>query len=178
MFLLGTLETGGSETKFVRLARRLSEAGMPVHVGYLDSPDTLLSELKDVNVVSLHRRGKWSIHAYQNLASYIARHKISTVVSVNLYPLSYAIPMSILQRERNLNVIVSINTSEILSRREEAFMHIYRPMIRRCGRIVFGSERQRQRWLEKYRLPGDRSTVIYNGVDGSFYDNKDSSDRL
>ena len=45
MFLLGTLETGGSEAKFVRLARRLTEEGRSIHVAYFGPPDTLLPKL-------------------------------------------------------------------------------------------------------------------------------------
>ena len=170
LFLLGTLETGGSEAKFVRLAQRLTRKGHSIHVAYLGPPETLLENLESVHSVNLGRKGKWSLRAFRALSAYVERHCISSIVTVNVYPLSYAVPLNIFRRKSKVSVIASINTSEILSPRERAFMRIYVPLLKRCEQIIFGSERQAQDWLKIYGLPEQRSQVIYNGVDAKVFD--------
>lgn len=170
LFLLGNLHAGGSESKFVRLARRLTSAGKSVHVAYLNPPETLLPKLAGIRVVDLQRKGKWSLGAYRRLANYAVRNTIRSIVCVNFYPLVYAVPFAVLRPTAGIRLIVSINTSEFPSARERAFMRIYAPLIRRCHRIVFGSARQQTDWIRRYNLPERRSRVIYNGVDGAFFD--------
>jgi glycosyltransferase involved in cell wall biosynthesis len=45
----------------------------------------------------------------------------------------------------------------------------YAPFLRRCDRLVYGCHAQQALWTMKYRLPAERSTYIYNGVDTSFF---------
>ena len=170
MFLLGTLERGGSETKLVRLANRLTMQDRSVHVAYLGPPETLLPSLEEVPTVHLGRKGKWSLRAFRKLSSYVKDHSISSVVTANPYPLSYAVPLVCLADKPAPKVIASINTSEIQSEKERAFMRVYALLLRRCHRIVFGAKRQFSDWVASYRLPGERARVIYNGVDGSYFD--------
>ena len=112
LFLLSTLEIGGSETKFANLAARMTEEGFPVHVAYLQPPEELKSRLAKVPLIHLKRKGKWSIKAFNALSKYVDRENISTIVSVNPYPLSYAVPLALFRRSRPLAVVASINTSE------------------------------------------------------------------
>ena len=170
LFLLGTLETGGSEAKFVRLAQRLKKQQKSIHVAYLGPPENLLPGLEGIPVVNLGRRGKWSLRAYRALSRYVEEHSIVSIVAVNFYPLAYAIPLIVLRPTSVAQVVVSVNTSEIQSSRERLFMRVYVPLLKRCEQIIFGSKRQQQDWLRMYGLPEARSSVIYNGVDGSYFD--------
>ena len=170
LFLFGTLGIGGSENKFVALANRLKSSKYPVHVAYLREPETLRTRLKNIPVVHLEQRGKWSIHACRILLRYIRSHQIRTVITVNFYPLCYAIPIALLWRKLDLRVIASINTSILSSPRELALMWLYGFLFRRCDHVVFGSESQRRMWSEQHHIPEKKSTVIYNGVDASVFD--------
>jgi glycosyltransferase involved in cell wall biosynthesis len=170
LFLLGTLEIGGSETKFVNMAVRLRKMGLPVHVAYLRPPEELKQKLVEVPLVHLGRNGKWSAKAFRNLSRYVVQERIATIVTVNPYPLSYAVPLAIVRRGSQLRVIASINTSDYLSARERRFMLLFATLLRRCAVIVFGARSQQQNWLQEYRLPQDRSCVIHNGVDSSVFD--------
>jgi len=168
LFFLGTLEIGGSETKFVSLARRLYEAGLPVHVAYLRGPEDLLPRLSGIPHVHLEQRGKWSIAAYRALRDYVSRHGIAAIVTVNPYPLNYAAIPSF-RNSLPARVIASINTSEFLSRKEQLLMLHYKRLLRRCDHIVFGSIQQRELWTSRYGLDANRSSVIFNGVDSTYF---------
>jgi glycosyltransferase involved in cell wall biosynthesis len=170
MFLLGTLEQGGTESKFVRLVNRLTKQGKSVHVAYLGGPETLLPSLGSIPTVNLERKGKWSLRAYRKLSNYVDEHAISSIVTANLYPLCYAVPLVFFRRSTTPSIIASINTSEMLSARDRAFMIVYVPLLNRCEQIVFGAEKQLNDWMTSYKLPIDRAEVIYNGVDGDFFD--------
>ena len=169
LILMGTLEIGGSESKFVSLSRRLHAAGRNVHVGYLRGPFSLLSRLGDVPNVHFEQQGKWSLHAYRGLRRYVRDNNIATIVTVNPYPLAYACFGTLTNGASRVRVVASINTSEILSRREQHFMRLYSILLRRCGHIVFGSRRQQELWVTRYKLASAQSSVIYNGVDSRYF---------
>jgi len=169
LILMGTLEIGGSESKFVSLSRRLHAAGKNIHVGYLRGPFSLLSRLADVPNVHFEQQGKWSLRAYRALRRYVHANRIATIVTVNPYPLAYACFGTLNNGASPVRVVASINTSEILSRREQRFMRLYSILLRRCGHIVFGSRRQQERWVARYKLVSTRSSVIYNGVDSRYF---------
>ena len=170
LILLGTLERGGSETKFAGLATRLRRAGHDVHVAYFEPPEDLLPALKDVPTICLQRHGKWSLRAFRRMREYVSRNSIGTIVAVNFYPLAYAVPLAMSRNYRDLVVISSINTSELASARERIFMHLYRWLLRSCDQIVFGSQSQRDIWIARYGLAAERSSVIYNGVNPDVFD--------
>jgi glycosyltransferase involved in cell wall biosynthesis len=164
-FLLGNLTDGGSETKTVRMANRFAEAGHDVHLVYLGAPHTLRPQINDnVAVEFLDRRGKFSIRAYRKLKTYVRDNEIETVVCINHYPLIYGWPVCRFGG-RSRRCIAAMNTYEFTELRDKFFMLIYGFILRRCDRVVFGSKAQQDLWLDKYRLPHEKSVVIYNGVD-------------
>jgi glycosyltransferase involved in cell wall biosynthesis len=169
LFLLGTLEIGGSETKFVALASRLRRAGWPVHVAYLREPADLLGRLKDVPCVHLRQTGKWSKKSYHRLREYVAVNGIRSVVTVNPYPLTYAVTGRYDDADPQPRIIASINTSEFLSFRDRLFMLLYSRLLRRCDAVVFGSQRQMNSWITRYGLNKQKACVIYNGVDSRHF---------
>jgi len=48
-------------------------------------------------------------------------------------------------------------------------MLVYSPLLRRATGMVFGCEFQRSRWVSRYSLPRSKTSVIYNGVDSSYF---------
>jgi glycosyltransferase involved in cell wall biosynthesis len=175
-FLLGNLTDGGSETKTVRMANRMSSSGHDVHVIYLGAPHTLRPAIEDsVSVEFLDRRGKFSFRALRKLNSYVSGNEIDTVFCINHPPLIYGWPICSFGNHK-CRCIGAMNTYEFTSLRDRFFMLIYAFILRRCDRVVFGSEAQQQLWTRKYRLRADSSKVIYNGVDVEFFGNPGASD--
>ena len=169
VFLLGNLTDGGSETKTVGLANRLSQSGVDVHIVYLGAPHTLRSAISEnVAVKFLDRRGKYSIGAYRALKSYVNSNDIESVFCINYYPLIYGWPVCRFGTGR-IRCIGAVNTFEFTSLRDRFFMLIYAYILRRCDLVVFGSQAQQRLWLDKYRLRLDKSVLIYNGVDAEHF---------
>jgi glycosyltransferase involved in cell wall biosynthesis len=170
LFLLSSLIVGGSERKAVALANALKARGWQVHVAYLDasqrSPATLLGQLdRGIPVECLQRQGYYSPAAAARLFRYIKAHAIGTVACMNLYPLVYAAPLMALPGMRSVRWLALVNTTEPRKTGLGSFMFLYRPVLRRVDRVVFGALHQQRLWVEACRLDPARVTHVYNGTD-------------
>ncbi len=168
IFLLGTLERGGSETKFVRLAGRLHDAGWPVHVAWLGGSEALLDELHpDVPRHALRRESSLSPGALMRLRKAGTSSKAGSIVCVNFFPMIYGWAF---QRTTRLpQLLASINTTDLRGTREARFMALYAPLLRRMNHVVFGSKRQQAQWQNEFRIRPEACRVVYNGVDSVRY---------
>ena len=167
LFVVSTLIVAGSEQKTVRVVNALKRRGWNVHLAYLNPPETLLPELdRDVAVTCLDRRGKFSFKAARNLRNYISANSIAQVKCINLYPVLYVFAAFGFRRSRNRPpVTLMINTTEHANMLEKLQMVLYRPLMKRIERIVFGCKAQLELWRERYKLDDKKCFVIYNGVD-------------
>ncbi len=164
LFVLGTLEVGGSETKIVSIANALNRQGFPIGIAYLNPPETLLERIDaDVPVYNLQRRSKYSTNSLRRLRR-LADKDYDTLVSINFYPVLYVLPAARHRRPKRGRAVAMVNTTEFVDG-QWIWGHLYAPFLRRCDRIVFGCEAQLQTWTRKYRLSAERSSFIYNGVD-------------
>jgi len=168
MFLVNSLNVGGSERKTVRLANALAAGEHQVVLAYLDSPETLLSEVHPaVATVNLHRHGKFSMRSLRRLATVVRERNVATLVGMNLYPALYAVAAGWLCRNLSVRVAACVNTTEFATRKEQLQMLLYRHVLRRADLVVFGAECQRRLWCSRYGLDASahKATVLYNGVD-------------
>ena len=168
LFLLSTLEVGGSESKVVRIANALARTGSLTEIAYLNPPANLCDQIDAcIRVTHLRRRGKYSLAAVRRLMSLI-RARDYVLVAVNLYPLLYAIPAAKYLTARKMRVIGLINIAAE-THNLNVLGRIYAPFLRRCDRIVFGSESQLRQWTSRFQLPLERCECIHNGVDHTYF---------
>ena len=166
LFLLRNLNVGGSERKTVRVVNQLRRQGREVELAYLRMPDILLPQIDSgVPVTFLGEPGRLSPRVLWRLIRLVRQRRIGTIVTINPYPLLYAVPTSWSRALADVRAVSSVNTSDFMARPGFDHMKIYGPLMRRVGAIVFGSHRQRGDWIARYRLADTHSTVIYNGVD-------------
>ena len=176
LFLLSTLRVGGSERKTVLIANELWSKGYPVHVAYLNEPDTLVSLLDpDIPLACLNRKGKFSPGAMFRLRRYIRSNSIGAIFCINLYPMLYALPLAALWRDASLKCSVFINTTDFPGAKGERQMMIYAPMLRRVDKLIFGCRQQEDMWTKKYKIDRSKSLYIYNGVDTRKFSVKSNS---
>jgi len=169
MFVLNSLNTGGSERKTLRVANGLSRDGWDVHVCYLNPPHDLGSELDSgIECFCLNRSGKLDIKAVKRLRAYLLERNINRVWAVNLYPALYVF-LAMLGRRDAAKAWVFVNTTEFHSRKERFQMLLYAPVLRASHGVVFGCEMQRRYWSKIYRIAKSKASVIYNGVDPDYF---------
>lgn len=168
LFVLNSLEVGGSETKIIRVANELARSGFAVELAYLNPPETMLGMIDPaVPVTRLDRRGKYSFSSLRRLRTLVG-HERQTVVAVNKYPLLYVIPAVKWRKLSNVNAVGLVNTDDLVGK-ERLYGKLFARFLRQCDQIVFGCMAQRRHWVKKYGLPLERSQVIYNGVDHELY---------
>jgi glycosyltransferase involved in cell wall biosynthesis len=167
LFLLSTLIVGGSELKSVRLANALQARGVKVIVAYLNEPTTLRESVDErIPVIDLQRRGPFSLHTLRVLARAIDQHGVGSIVAVNLYPALYAVLARWLANPRRVRVLVSVNTTEFVTRRERWEMLLYRHVLARVDHVIFGAHEQAALWRARYGVGRHNSAVVvHNGVD-------------
>lgn len=166
LFLLNSLQVGGSEAKTVRIVNALCGRGRPVFLGCLNLTAPLRSMVDEkVPVIDFNRRGKFDPKVVSGLGDCIRKHRIRMVLCVNLYPTLYGVIAQTLNRRQNVECISLINVTEFASPREAVKMIIYRPALRRAARLVFGCRAQQDLWISRYGLDSNRCIHIYNGVD-------------
>jgi glycosyltransferase involved in cell wall biosynthesis len=171
LLLLDSLTAiGGSERKAVRIANELNKRGHGIIVGYLNAPDVLLSEIsKDIIVEKFGRSGKFDFNVLKRIKEIVNLNKVDTLICMNLYPSLYGAIAKILFWKNKLKFIVLINTNNFVPRIQEWKMLIYRPLIGRASKVIFGCDIQRIRWIRRYGLNPSQCSYIYNGVDLSYF---------
>ncbi len=164
IFVLNSLNIGGSETKVVRLVNALRRNGVLAGIAYLNSSCDLLPAIdRGVPVWHLERRGKFSGAAVANLRRILKEARPSVVFAVNLYPVLYVAIAAIGLRRRPRRIGLLNTTTPV--KRDEWRRSFYRPFLRRLDGVVFGCDVQRREWVPYVRPNYAHSTVIYNGVD-------------
>jgi glycosyltransferase involved in cell wall biosynthesis len=168
LFVLSSLAVGGSERKIVRMANRLKEEGVRVNLACLNGPYTIEPSLRrDVPLVKLERRGKFSLSTVWRLRQMLLQQRPATVVAVNLYQALYVACATWMLPNRPRTVAL-VNTSTFRGRR--VWKRIYQGVLARFDMTVHGSQAQRNFWLASNRRAHDNSSVIYNGVDAAHFE--------
>lgn len=166
LFLLNSLQVGGSEAKTVRIVNALRERKWPVYLGCLNVSDPLKNSISDrVPLIDFKRRGKFDPRVVSRLGECIRTHRIRTLFCINLYPTLYGVIVQALNRGQNVKCISCINVTDFASPGEALKMFFYRPALRSAAQLVFGCRTQQDRWISRYGLKSSRSMHIYNGVD-------------
>jgi glycosyltransferase involved in cell wall biosynthesis len=171
LFLLNRLNIGGSEKKTVNLVNELRRRGCNAHLAYLNTPDDLLGRVSDtVPVFGLNRKGKLSIAAIAALRDYIVQNDVAKVICVNLYPLLYAQAASaFITRARRPSIMVAVNSTKFVNTKEKLQMVLYRPLLGRAQKLIFGCRAQQEMWAGMYGLEESKCAVIYNGIDVTYF---------
>ena len=168
LFVLNSLDVGGSETKVVRLANALANSGSQVEIAYLAAREDLLERIDSgIRTTCLHRRGKYSIGALRRLEALLGQEP-TVLVAVNLYPLVYTLPATWRMKPSKAKKVALINTAQV-GASARRLGRGYAPLLRRCDRLVFGCRSEMRLWLDRFALPESRSEYIYNGVDECYF---------
>jgi len=178
LFIISSLGVGGSEKKLISVLKALCNNSQDcnLHLCYLNKPNTLLPFIpSNISVFFGNRKKKFDWHTLRLLKNYIEKHNIQKIFCINLYPSLYAYLLKKIYF-KNIEYYVFINITIFRSLKEKLFMYLYKITLKNSKLIIFGSEKQKQRWLKKYRLPKNKCYIIYNGVDLKYF-NKDIIDQ-
>lgn len=168
LFVVNNLGIGGSERKTVRLANRLKDEGVAVSLACLNGPFTIEQGIRrDVPLRKLERTGKFSLSALWRLRQTIQHDRPPTVIAVNLYQALYVALATRFVGYRPRTVAL-VNTSTFSGHR--FLKTFYQWVLASFDVTVHGCEAQRAFWFRSNGAAWKKSTVIYNGVDSSHFE--------
>jgi glycosyltransferase involved in cell wall biosynthesis len=167
LFVLTALGRGGTERKTVGIVNALHQRGWNVHLAYLDKRTPLLKLIhKDVPVTHLRREGKVSLPTIRLLRDYVVDNQVQRIVCAGLYPLLYAQLVRFLRMGKTRPEIALMhNTTDHFDRKARFQMLIYRPLMRRATKIIFGCRAQRDLFIRNHGFDERKCSIIYNGID-------------
>ena len=166
LFLLNSLQIGGSEAKIVRIANALRDRDRPIYLGCLNMSSQLKKAVSaHVPLIDFRRKGKFDPGVLSRLGTFTRAHQIKSLLCINLYPTLYGAIAQALNQRKDVECISFINTTDFPNLSAELKMVIYRPALVKASKIVFGCKSQKEQWISRYRLPPERCMHLYNGVD-------------
>jgi glycosyltransferase involved in cell wall biosynthesis len=112
----------------------------------------------------LDRKGKFSLSAARRLAQILAETRCRTLFTVNMYPTLYAAAARTLLGKRAPQLIGLVNTTDFGAGQRWRQV-LYKRVLDRFDRIVYGCETQRAAWEGGHIGSGPPTSVVYNGVD-------------
>ncbi len=169
LYLVNTLDIGGTETQMVQTALRLRSTSRHVTVGCLSAKGPLLEVLQQAGIPVVEFRKKKTLLSFNGvyqlmrLALFLRRGQFHVIHAHDLGANLLGVPAGWLARTP---VIIS-------SRRYLADLDWYTPwrskiitiIYRLSTHVVVNSSCVRQLLVERDRLPPEKIHVIYNGVD-------------
>lgn len=169
LFVVPSLGRAGAETQVVNLANTLDTR---VFDKRLVTFERNLDQLSRLEVVHHHaaRRYKFDLGPAKSLARLIDNCQVDVVHCTLQFALLYGWIASSLSRKKP-SIVVAVHTTLSPSIKAELLNRmLYQWLMRRCARVVFVCDAQREYWLKKYPALSDKSVVVHNGVDPSRYD--------
>jgi L-malate glycosyltransferase len=171
LFVMDTLNFGGTETQTVQVAERLHAAGFRVTVACLHTGGPLTDHLERVGIrivrFPTHGTLLSSYGAYQlfRLAWFVRREKFDVVHAHDLWANLMGIPAA---RLAGAPLVLS-------SQRDLAHLWWYTPartqvirLIHRLStRVITNSDAVRQHVITQFRIPSQRVSILRNGVDSA-----------
>lgn len=169
LFVLDTLNFGGTETQAVQVAERLQASGLQVTVACLHSDGPLTDRLEQIGipVVRFTTRGTfcsyYGIYQLLRLAWFIRREKFDVIHAHDLWANLMAVPAA---RLAGAPMVFS-------SQRDLAHLKWYTPtrtwfirLIHRLSTsVVTNSHAVREHVITQFRVPPHRVSILRNGVD-------------
>ncbi|MFV0268563.1 MAG: glycosyltransferase family 4 protein [Draconibacterium sp.] len=163
---------GGAERQTIHLINQLDKKKFSVGLICLNNVETLKSTVDDnqlFHLESLERKGKLDFRTLKKIHQIILTHKVQIIACVEEYPFLYASLNRIIFRDFSAKIIAIIHHNiHLPSPWVQAQKQLYRVLINRAEKAVFVCHNQAQYFYD-IGINKSLSTVIYNGIDPSFF---------
>jgi glycosyltransferase involved in cell wall biosynthesis len=173
LILTGALGHGGAEHHAVTLANRLAERGHECHFAYVKPESEQLARIRLTTPGATFCPGAeryLDFRALGRLSEELARIQPSVVLAANAYALMYATLARVRSRVRAPLVLI-YHSTRWPGLKQQAQLLAYRPCIWAADCTVFVCEYQR-RYCMRRALLSRRNTVIHNGVDTHYFQDR------
>jgi glycosyltransferase involved in cell wall biosynthesis len=172
LFIVPSLCRGGAETQLVDLINGLPDHKYEKHLLTFDQGLDLKDRLRG-DVVHIHhmkRRARLDfmlILAIQKLIDQIKITIVHTTLDYAMFNGWLAARLS-KQRPAVVHAIHSTSSRDAYVALQERL--VYRYIMRRCDRLIFVCDKQKQYWLGRFPELASKAAVIHNGINTDWFD--------
>jgi glycosyltransferase involved in cell wall biosynthesis len=174
LFLIRSLEYGGAERQLVELCKGLLEYGYQISVAVFYSGGPLEIELRNIgiNVVDLHKKGRWDIiHFMFNLYKFVLLEKpdilhgyLTTSNTVSLFMKPFFPSLKIIWGVRASNM--DLKKYDWASR----FSYFLEARVASLADLIIANSKSGKAFAVANGFPKHKMIVIHNGIDtGKFH---------
>ena len=173
LFIVSSLSRAGAETQVVDLINSISNKRFKKYLftfeKNIDQYDRL--DHKNLTFFNYPRKHKLDFSIFKKISNLVDVKEIDIVhcsVQISLFFGWFALKLS----KNKPKLIAAIHTTTSKNTKEELYNKIlYQWLLRDCNKIIFVCKTQHAHWKNKYPFLSDKSLVIYNGVDTSYFNN-------
>lgn len=173
LFLVPSLRRAGAETQVVELVNSLDRRKFDVYLFTFEKnlDQYLRIHHERIAFFNKPRKYKLDFSILNRIADVIVREKIDIVhctLQISLFMGCLAVVLS--RKRPRPKLIAAIHTTINKSLKETLFDRmLYQWFLRACKRVIFVSHSQKEYWVAGYPFLYDKSVVIHNGVDTSYF---------
>jgi glycosyltransferase involved in cell wall biosynthesis len=174
LFIVNSFRYGGAEKHVISLLNHIDTTRFHLTVAYLKDEVEMLKQIDlsrlDGGVISVGVGSRFDIAAVNRLRGVLKENRTEVIICTNAFSLFYGSLANALSGLKTRLVEV-FHTTVLRSTKNKLQMLFYRPFFKAADQIVYVCNTQRDYW-EARKLGAKKSTVIHNGIDVGFFENK------
>lgn len=167
-FLIHGLVVGGAEKFFISLVNHFYRSGQAPLVILLSDDNALFPEMDPgVNSVIIKRKYKYDLTVGRKIKTVLNENKIDKVFCVGIF--SFFLLKLYFFRNKNRQFFLSLHSTIPATKKEHMLNFIYFRSITSLDKVLFICNAQKDYLGKKYFFRPKNSTVIYNGINTSYF---------
>ena len=171
LFIVPSLSRAGAETQVVDLLNSMDNDKFDKYLftfhKNIEQYNRL--DLDNIKFYNKPRKNKLDFSIVKMIANVVDKEKIDIVHCTLTFSLLIGWLSTKLSREKP-RLIAAIHTTTHRSAKEEVFEKVFfQWLLRRCDHVIFVCKKQAKHWKAKYPFLFEKNSVIYNGVDTSYF---------
>jgi glycosyltransferase involved in cell wall biosynthesis len=173
LFLMNSLTFGGAERQTIDLINGLNKDIFSIGLLYLNKIEDLKPSIKVKNLLfceCLEREGKFDFSILGKIQNIVLTYDIQIIICVEEYTLLYAYLYRLIFRNSLIKISTVIHhTLPPPGLWTQVKRLLYRILINSTDKVFFVCNNQAQYWQSNNGIKKSISTVIYNGIDSSYF---------
>ncbi len=172
-FVFSGLYVGGAEKFGITLANRFAGEGIPTYFILFEKIDSPYYRMIHPGITQIHitRKSKYDLVFHKQFENTLKEHGISEVLFFCLKPLLLT-RLFAARQPTGINFFVTLHSTIPVSYKEYLRTRILLGFVRDSDKTIFICRNQRDYVGSRYGFKPIKHTVIYNGVDTSYFNPK------
>jgi glycosyltransferase involved in cell wall biosynthesis len=177
LYITPAFPVGGLEKLLILLANSFSGETEKQIVISLSNNNVLQHELKsDIQFVALPRKSRFDTSVILKLRKIIQAERPDAFISLNFFGYFF-LKLAMIGIRPKIKSLIIYQTTIHENKKEHLLHKLYTSLLKKDDCIIAASRNQVKYTLENYRIPENKISVIYNGIDTNHWHLKRAGDK-